>query len=92
MSKVPTQALTVGVGTVMDAKEVVIIITGFMKARALREAVEGGVNHMWTVSMLQLHEHAVICCDYPATMELQVETVRYFKEIEDVAQKKLPYR
>lgn len=92
MSKVPTQALTVGVGTVMDAKEVVIIITGFMKARALREAVEGGVNHMWTVSMLQLHEHAVICCDDPATMELQVETVRYFKEIEDVAQKKLPYR
>jgi hypothetical protein len=39
-----------------------------------------------------LHEHAVICCDDPATMELQVETVRYFKEIEDVAQKKLPYR
>jgi glucosamine-6-phosphate deaminase len=92
MTKVPTQALTVGVGTVMDAREVVIIISGFVKARALREVVEGGVNHMWTVSMLQLHEHAVICCDDPATMELQVETVKYFKEIEEVAQKKLPYR
>ena len=55
MSKVPTQALTVGVGTVMDAKEVVIIITGFSKARAVREVIEGGVSHMWTVSMLQLH-------------------------------------
>ena len=92
MAKVPTQALTVGVGTVMEAREVVIIITGFVKARALREVVEGGVNHMWTVSMFQLHEHAVIVCDDPATMELQVETVKYFKEIEDVAQKILPSR
>jgi len=92
MSKVPTQALTVGVGTVMDAREVVIIITGYGKARAVREVVEGGVNHMWTVSMLQLHEHGVIVCDDPATMELQVETVKYFKEIEEVAQNILPSR
>ena len=84
VSKVPTTALTVGVGTVMDAEEVLLIITGYNKARALREVVEGGVNHMWTVSMLQLHRHAVICCDDHATMELQVETVKYFKEIEEV--------
>ena len=76
----------------MDAREVVIIITGYGKARAVREVVEGGVNHMWTVSMLQLHEHAVIVCDDPATMELQVETVKYFKEIEEVAQNILPSR
>ena len=85
MSKVPTQALTVGVGTVMDAREVVIIITGFSKARAVREVIEGGVSHMWTVSMLQLHEHAVIACDDAATMELQVESVKYFKEIEEIS-------
>ncbi|MCK4795490.1 MAG: glucosamine-6-phosphate deaminase [Desulfobacteraceae bacterium] len=90
MSKVPTHALTVGVGTVMDAREVVIIITGFEKARAVREVIEGGVSHMWTVSMLQLHEHAVIVCDEPATMELQVETVKYFKEIEKIAQSIYP--
>ena len=52
MSKVPPQALTVGVGTVMDAREVLIIITGFAKARAVREVIEGGISHMWTVSML----------------------------------------
>jgi len=92
MSKVPTQALTVGVGTVMDAREVVIIITGFSKARAVREVIEGGVSHMWTVSMLQLHEHAIIACDDPATMELQVESVKYFKEIEEIANKNLPKR
>jgi glucosamine-6-phosphate deaminase len=86
VTKVPTTALTVGVGTVMDAREVMLVITGYNKARALREVVEGGINHMWTVSMLQLHEHCILVCDDEATMELQVETVRYFKQIEDVIQ------
>ena len=90
ISKVPTTALTVGVGTVMDAKEVMLVITGYNKARALREVVEGGINHMWTVSMLQLHEHCILVCDDDATMELQVETVRYFKQIEDVIQGNIP--
>jgi len=85
MSKVPTKALTVGVGTVMDAREVLIIITGYKKARALRECVEGGISHMWTVSMLQMHQKGIIVCDEPATMELQVETVKYFKDIERIA-------
>ena len=85
MSKVPTKALTVGVGTVMDAKEVLIIITGYNKARALREVVEGGISHMWTVSMLQMHQKGIIVCDESATMELQVETVKYFKDIESIA-------
>ena len=84
ISKVPTTALTVGVGTVMDAEEVLLIITGYNKARALREVVEGGINHMWTVSMLQMHEHAILACDDNATMELKVQTVKYFKEIEEV--------
>ncbi len=86
VSKVPTTALTVGVGTVMDAKEVMLVITGYNKARALREVVEGGINHMWTVSMLQLHEHCILVCDEDSTMELQVETVKYFKQIEDIIQ------
>ena len=55
IDKVPSTALTVGVGTVMDAKELLIIISGYNKARALQMCVEEGVNHMWTVSMLQLH-------------------------------------
>ena len=88
--KVPTQALTVGVGTVMDAKEVLIVIAGFNKARAVREVVEGGISHMWTVSMLQMHQKAVLVCDEPATMELQVETVKYFTNLEDVTTHSLP--
>jgi glucosamine-6-phosphate deaminase len=90
VNKVPKTALTVGVGTVMDAKELIIIIIGHNKARALKKVVEEGVNHMWTVSMLQLHRHGMICCDESATMELKVGTAKYFNEIESEAIKYLP--
>ena len=80
--KVPDTALTVGVGTVMDAREVVVIVSGHNKARALQQAVEGGVNHMCTLSCLQMHPKAIIVCDDAATEELKAGTVRYFKDIE----------
>ncbi|ASB49355.1 glucosamine-6-phosphate deaminase [Alkalitalea saponilacus] len=82
LSKVPKTAITVGVGTVMDAREVVIIVNGHNKARALRHAVEEGVNHMWTISALQLHPKGIIVCDEDATSELRVGTYKYFKDIE----------
>jgi glucosamine-6-phosphate deaminase len=84
-AKVPTTALTVGVGTVMDAREVVIIVNGRSKARALKAVVEDGVNHIWTLSCLQMHPKAIIVCDEDATEELRVGTVRYFKDIEKEA-------
>ena len=82
ITKVPKKALTVGVGTVMDAEEVLIIVNGHSKARALRHAVEEGINHMWTISALQLHPKGLIVCDEAATEELRVGTVNYFKNIE----------
>jgi glucosamine-6-phosphate deaminase len=82
INKVPKTALTVGVKTVMDADEVMIIINGHNKARALAKVVEEGVNHMWTVSSLQLHPKGIIVCDDDATYELKVGTVQYFKDIE----------
>lgn len=82
LNKVPKTALTVGVATVMDSEEVMILINGYGKARALKQCVEEGVNHFWTVSMLQLHRHGIIVCDDDATMELKVGTVNYFKDIE----------
>lgn len=90
VNKVPKTALTVGVGTVMDAREVLIIVSGYSKARALRMAVEEGVNHMWTVSMMQLHPHGIIACDEESTLELKVGTVKYFKEIESHTLAELP--
>ncbi|MDR2859163.1 MAG: glucosamine-6-phosphate deaminase [Mediterranea sp.] len=82
VSQVPKVALTVGVGTVLDAKEVLIIVNGHNKARALYQAVEGAITQMWTISALQLHEKGIIVCDDAATYELKVGTYRYFKDIE----------
>ena len=82
VNKVPKTALTVGVGTVCDSDEVMILITGHNKAVALKHAVEEGISQMWTVSALQMHENAVIVCDDDATDELKVGTVKYFKDIE----------
>jgi glucosamine-6-phosphate deaminase len=80
--QVPRQALTVGVGTVTDAREVLILVTGRRKARALAAVVEGGISHQWTLSCLQAHPAAIIVCDEEATDELRVGTVRYFKDVE----------
>ncbi|XP_059907768.1 glucosamine-6-phosphate isomerase 2 isoform X2 [Gadus macrocephalus] len=87
LSKVPTMALTVGVGTVMDSREVMIVITGAHKAFALYKAIEDGVNHMWTVSAFQQHPRTIFVCDEDATLELRVKTVKYFKGLMHVHNK-----
>lgn len=82
VNKVPKFALTVGVGTVMDAREVLILVNGYNKARALQAAVEGPLTHWWTISALQQHPHGIIVADEAACHELKVGTYRYFKDIE----------
>lgn len=81
---VPQCALTVGVATVMDAREVLILCNGHNKARALYAAVEGPICQAWTISALQNHPRGVIVCDENATDELKVSTYRYFKDIENL--------
>lgn len=82
IDRVPTTAITVGVGTIMDAAEVMILITGANKAEALHHAIEGSITHVWTVSALQMHPHGIIVCDQPATDQLAPETIDYFMDIE----------
>lgn len=79
---VPKTALTVGVGTIMAAKKVLLLVNGHNKARALRHGIEGGISQMWTISALQLHRHAIIVADEDACAELKLGTYRYFKDIE----------
>lgn len=81
-TKVPTTAVTVGVGTVLDAREVMILAIGHNKALALKQGIEGSVNQMWTITALQLHPKGIIVCDEASTVELKVGTYRYFKDIE----------
>jgi len=86
VKQVPKSAVTVGVGTVMDAKEVVIIITGVSKAIALQQIVEGAMSHQWTASAIQIHPNATIVTDEDATNELKVKTVKYWKGVEHTIQ------
>ena len=85
ISQVPQTALTVGIGTIMDADEVMIIATGRNKAEAIKHGIEGSISHMWPISILQMHQHGIIVCDEEAASMLAADTIKYFKEIENHA-------
>jgi glucosamine-6-phosphate deaminase len=82
VNQVPKTAVTVGVGTLLDAREVLILVNGHNKARALQQVVEGAVSQMWTITALQLHPKGIIVADEAACAELKVGTYNYFKDIE----------
>ena len=77
----PPTALSVGVGTVTDSREVLLLVNGHNKARALAHCIEGGVSSKWTISALQLHNNAVIACDDAACGELKLDTYNYFRDV-----------
>ena len=81
-AKVPAQALSVGVATVTDSKEVVILAFGPKKARAIKDAVEGPYSHVCTVSALQNHQNGIIVADEASVGELKVNSYKYFKAVE----------
>ncbi|MEW9809901.1 MAG: glucosamine-6-phosphate deaminase [Candidatus Symbiodolus clandestinus] len=82
LSEVPTSALTIGTGTLLEAKEIMVLVSGYHKALALQAAVEGSINYLWGISSLQLHPKSVLICDEPATQELKIKTVNYFRALE----------
>ena len=79
---VPKQAMSVGVATVLGAKEVVIMAFGPKKARAIGEAIEGPITHKNTVSALQNHPDGIVVMDEDAAGELKVSSYKYFKAVE----------
>lgn len=79
---VPKQAMSVGVATVLEAKEVVIMAFGPKKARAIGEAIEGPITHKNTVSALQNHPDGIVVLDEDAAGELRVSSYKYFKAVE----------
>ena len=79
---VPKQAMSVGVATVLGAKEVVIMAFGPKKARAIGEAIEGPITHKNTVSALQNHPDGIVVMDEDAAGELKLSSYKYFKAVE----------
>ena len=60
-------------------------MAGEHKALALQAAIEGPINQLCTASALQLHNKVTIVCDFDATIELKVKTLKYFIESEQIA-------
>jgi glucosamine-6-phosphate deaminase len=83
INKVPTQVLTMGIGTITDAKEIIIMASGLSKAEAIYQAIEGSVSHKWTITALQMHPSATLVLDTQAASKLYPETIEYFKSIEN---------
>src|SRR5262245_31841730 len=69
-SNVPHQALTMGVGTILDARKVVLLAFGEHKAKIVQRAVEGSVSDAVTASFLQQHPDATFILDEAAAGEL----------------------
>jgi glucosamine-6-phosphate deaminase len=67
---VPTEAITMGVGTILEAREIALVATGEHKAAIVRRAVEGDVNHEVAATYLQHHSNATVYLDSAAAAEL----------------------
>ncbi|MGN0846938.1 MAG: glucosamine-6-phosphate deaminase [Kiritimatiellia bacterium] len=70
---VPRQALSMGVGSIMEAKRVVLLAFGSNKANAVKGMVEGGVSQFCTASALQMHADAWVFCDAAAAAKLKLK-------------------
>ena len=70
---VPREALTMGVGTILDAREIILIATGEHKAPIVRRAVEGEPASQVPATYLQLHPNATVYVDRAAASELTRE-------------------
>jgi glucosamine-6-phosphate deaminase len=77
--RVPTHVLTQGLGTILDARHLVLIATGAGKAAAVASAVEGPVSASCPASALQLHPHATVLLDPAAAAGLA--RLDYYREV-----------
>ena len=71
---VPRQALSMGVGSIMEARRIVLLAFGANKADAVKAMVEGGVSQFCTASALQMHPDAWVFCDAAAASKLKLKT------------------
>ena len=71
VEKVPSRAITMGVGTILESRWCVLLATGESKAQILSKAVEGPINSVVTASALQLHQRCTVVCDEAAAARLE---------------------
>lgn len=78
LDQVPMHCVTQGLGTIMDARHVVLVAQGAGKAEAIAAIVEGPVTALWPGSVLQFHPRATIVIDEPAASRLKLAD--YYRE------------
>jgi len=72
VEQVPKLCLTQGLGTIMEAKHLVLVATGGNKAEAVHQMVEGPITAMWPATVLQMHPHVTVMLDDAAASRLQL--------------------
>ncbi|MFJ5977291.1 glucosamine-6-phosphate deaminase [Pseudarthrobacter oxydans] len=72
LADVPHHVLTQGLGTILDARHVILLATGAQKAQAVRDFVEGPVAAICPASILQFHPHATVLLDEAAASALKL--------------------
>ncbi|MGN0855209.1 MAG: glucosamine-6-phosphate deaminase [Kiritimatiellia bacterium] len=73
LSKVPTRALSMGIGTICDARKIILLAFGKNKADAVKGMVEGGMSQFCTASALQAHNDTWVFCDEEAASKLKLK-------------------
>ncbi len=73
MDEVPKRALSMGVGTICEAKKIIMLAFGKGKADALKGMVEGGMSQFCTASALQAHNDTWVFCDEEAASKLKLK-------------------
>jgi glucosamine-6-phosphate deaminase len=77
----PQLAITMGIATIMDAHEILLLATGAEKAEAVRQSIEGPVSSMWPASILQMHERVTVLLDEEAASALTRQD--YYNWVQD---------
>jgi glucosamine-6-phosphate deaminase len=81
VDEVPRHCITMGIGTIMDARKIVLLAFGRRKAAAVQQVVEGSISATWPATILQMHPSAVVLLDEAAAADLSKKD--YYKEVAD---------
>ena len=71
ISDVPRFAITMGVGTIMEAKKILLIASGVSKTTPIRKAIEGPISSMCSASAIQMHPKTIVMVDEAAAKDLK---------------------
>ena len=78
---VPQHCITMGIGTIMEARHIVLLAFGEQKALAVQQVIEGPISAMWPATILQMHPSVVVLLDEAASASLEHRD--YYREVAD---------